>query len=405
MGFLKKTTHRSRSEKDNDSVLIVYLELMGDLAIFTLVLKEYRRFFEKTGKKITVLISRNAFLGEALDGYDVMCVDWKSFWRHPLSAVKIILRLWGKFGMVINACTHQDLFWSDVIALSIGAAMTVRLKGEAFWESICARYFFERHLFSSMRRHYSIIVDGGSVFQGERCITNVLWYHVALFKSVCGFVPQLIVPSLSVSTNDFPHALSQEMIRRIQAGNVAVFVVGSGAAYRNWPVERFLEVARWLQRRGYAIIFVGSQDDARVYSSRIPTDPLFVDLMGSTSPSELVSLIRSADFIVSNETGPLHIAIALGKPSVCILGGGHFGRCSLYGVPGMNQWVYKERPCFCDNWECGVIARANNDASPCIDAVAIDAVVRGLEAMLPYCRGGSRKTNGEISFDAHLFKS
>jgi len=50
-----------------------------------------------------------------------------------------------------------------------------------------------------------------------------------------------------------------------------------------------------------------------------------VDLMGKTSLPQLLDVINHAALVVSNDTGPAHLSIALGTPTLVIVGGGHFG--------------------------------------------------------------------------------
>ena len=55
-----------------------------------------------------------------------------------------------------------------------------------------------------------------------------------------------------------------------------------------------------------------------------PTFPAQVlDLRGKTALLDIPVIINSARLVIGNETGPIHLAIALGIPSVAIVGGGH----------------------------------------------------------------------------------
>ena len=48
------------------------------------------------------------------------------------------------------------------------------------------------------------------------------------------------------------------------------------------------------------------------------------DLTGQTTLPELLTLMKHAALVISNDTGPAHLSIALGVPTIVIVGGGHF---------------------------------------------------------------------------------
>jgi heptosyltransferase-2 len=101
--------------------------------------------------------------------------------------------------------------------------------------------------------------------------------------------------------------------------------INPGAAYgsaKRWFPERFAEVANWFLKdtEGSVVIFggKGEVDIAQEIDKLIPEDKLL--LAGKTSLRELVSLISECDVFVTNDSGPLHIAYAVGTPLVAIFG-------------------------------------------------------------------------------------
>jgi ADP-heptose:LPS heptosyltransferase len=101
-------------------------------------------------------------------------------------------------------------------------------------------------------------------------------------------------------------------------------------------------------------------------------------LSGKTTLQELAELIRGAEILISNETSAVHIAAAVGTNSVCILGGGHFGRFLPYPkhVKGARPIVAdKYMPCFNCNWKCEW-PHEPSGAVPCVTGVSIEQVLR-----------------------------
>lgn len=101
--------------------------------------------------------------------------------------------------------------------------------------------------------------------------------------------------------------------------------INPGAAYgsaKRWFPERFAQVANWfLKDTGGSVVIFGGKgevDIAQEIDKLIPEDKLLV--AGKTSLRELVSLISECDVFVTNDSGPLHIAYAVGTPLVAIFG-------------------------------------------------------------------------------------
>jgi len=77
-----------------------------------------------------------------------------------------------------------------------------------------------------------------------------------------------------------------------------------------------------------------------------------LNLAGKTSVLELVECMRACDLFLCPDAAPLHIATALRKPVVGVMGGGHFGRFYPWGDPGLSRVVNKHMECYGCNWEC-----------------------------------------------------
>ena len=98
-----------------------------------------------------------------------------------------------------------------------------------------------------------------------------------------------------------------------------------GARWDNkrWPVEKFAELVSLLAGRfpdtRFAIL--GSKEEkllGEIISSAEPSRCL--DLCGATSLPEMIEWIRLGDFMITNDTGPMHAAAALGKPAIALFG-------------------------------------------------------------------------------------
>jgi lipopolysaccharide heptosyltransferase II len=89
-----------------------------------------------------------------------------------------------------------------------------------------------------------------------------------------------------------------------------------------WPVERFAELVTRLQKEGPKIFFaIGTSKDRPVIKKlkQNAQAPIF-DLSGKLSLSMLGALLKRSVLLISNDSGPVHIATAVGRPAVSIFG-------------------------------------------------------------------------------------
>jgi lipopolysaccharide heptosyltransferase I len=96
------------------------------------------------------------------------------------------------------------------------------------------------------------------------------------------------------------------------------FGVGSRWMTKRWPPEHFAVLARKAQEyAGGTVLFVGSGEESSLAqaTARRLTRPVR-DLTGQTTLPQLAALLARATVMVANDTGPLHLAAALGRPVV-----------------------------------------------------------------------------------------
>jgi ADP-heptose:LPS heptosyltransferase len=83
---------------------------------------------------------------------------------------------------------------------------------------------------------------------------------------------------------------------------------------KRWPVARYAALARILAGRGIAPVVIGSGAE-RDLAAAIPDA---IDLVGRTAIADIAELARGAVIAVGNDTGPMHLATAIGCPSVVL---------------------------------------------------------------------------------------
>ena len=109
-----------------------------------------------------------------------------------------------------------------------------------------------------------------------------------------------------------------------------------GARWNNkrWPVEYFTELVRRLAGDDSNLRFaiLGSRADAALGERIAGAEPgRCLDLTGRTSLAAMIEWIRLSELLVTNDTGPMHVAAAMGKPIVALFGPTEARRTGPYG--------------------------------------------------------------------------
>ena len=134
----------------------------------------------------------------------------------------------------------------------------------------------------------------------------------------------------------------------------SIVVPGARWDTKRWPAERFGKVVSELNVRS---VIVGSGSDSKVAEiAKDNSGGKAISLAGKTTLKELIAIIKNARFMLTNDTGPMHIAAALQVPVYAV-----FGPTSdtLTGPYGTKKMVFKSDgdclPCFkkhCDTMKC-----------------------------------------------------
>jgi ADP-heptose:LPS heptosyltransferase len=124
------------------------------------------------------------------------------------------------------------------------------------------------------------------------------------------------------------------------------------------PADWFADVVNSLKFRNLQIVLIGSTADllicdevAKTMEKTSLAIPL-LNLTGKTSVRQMVECVKRCDMVLSQDTATLHVATALRKPVVGIIGGGHFGRFYPWGDPQLSRSANKPMDCYGCNWQC-----------------------------------------------------
>ncbi|MBN2678970.1 MAG: lipopolysaccharide heptosyltransferase II [Acidithiobacillaceae bacterium] len=133
----------------------------------------------------------------------------------------------------------------------------------------------------------------------------------------------LPAPRLMVDHAALAVTLQRLNIQNPGAGLVAL---APGAEYgpaKRWPVRHWISLARQLTQAGRPVWLFGSPKDTEITQAIAQAVPTVLDLGGRTSLTEVIDLLSLAEITVSNDSGLMHIAGAVGSRVIALYGSTH----------------------------------------------------------------------------------
>jgi heptosyltransferase-2 len=192
-----------------------------------------------------------------------------------------------------------------------------------------------------------------------------------------GANPEPLAPQLFVAPEEIEAAKKKFGLENISQ---PVFGLNPGAEYgpaKRWPVERFIAAAQEIQRRTNCvwISFGGKNDQAAVaqIQSAIGNRQSAINLAGQTSLRELMCVLKLCRVLLTNDTGPMHVAAALGTP-VVVPFGSTSPELTGPGLPGdpRHFLLKSDAPCSpCFLRECPIDFR-------CMNGISVERVVEAV---------------------------
>jgi len=152
---------------------------------------------------------------------------------------------------------------------------------------------------------------------------------------------------------------------------------GAGNIHKQWTTQGFVKIADWLASKGCQVIFVGSGRDLekiKAIMTRLSHEAH--NLGGSLSPGELMALFHMSSLFLGNDSGPMHLAAAMGTPVVGLFGPVDEGRWK----PLSNNSIVLRGEKACE--DCRNKRKDCNDF-PCITTLEPDKVKQAISELLP----------------------
>jgi heptosyltransferase-2/heptosyltransferase-3 len=193
-------------------------------------------------------------------------------------------------------------------------------------------------------------------------------------------------PSFAVTAGERQQAarlLHQTFGDDFANGPVIALHPGTGALLKNWTATRWAAVAARLQATVEArIVLTGGPDERELVAeiTSLVTEPV-LNLAGETTLGELAAVFERAALVLGGDSGPLHLAAAVGTPTLRVYGPTSTAVFGPWGDPERQRALVAGLPCqpcgFLVSPPCG----ATRDPA-CLQAISVEQVLAAVRAML-----------------------
>ncbi|HEX4803460.1 MAG TPA: glycosyltransferase family 9 protein [Myxococcaceae bacterium] len=116
---------------------------------------------------------------------------------------------------------------------------------------------------------------------------------------------------------------------------------GANWSTKRWPAPRFGELARQAMSAGYQVVVTGGKEEMRLGSEMAAVAPGIFDLSGQLDLKGLGGFIARCSAFVANDSGPMHMARALGVPTLAFFGSTDPGMFDFRG----HAFMFAGLPC------------------------------------------------------------
>jgi heptosyltransferase-1 len=303
---------RPASPPNAPAILIVRLGALGDIVHALPALAALRSMWPDA--RIDWLVdAKHVALVELVEGLDEIIPIRASRMRGPLGLRQTIGRLRARrYDIVLD---FQGLVKSALLAVASGARRVVGFPGNSLREP-AARFLYTE---TGGR-------DEGHVIDKNLSLVDAIGVRGSR-NSTPGGVPAWGRRWASRLKEAFPLRVMASPVpavaRRLAGGDERLVLMNPGAAWPNkrWPAERFAELARRIEARRAlrSLVLWGPREESLAATIERLSHGAAC-MAPATEVSDLVALARDAALMVSGDTGPLHLASAVGASIVGLYG-------------------------------------------------------------------------------------
>lgn len=314
-----------KEEPENQSVLVVKLDAIGDFIIWLDSAKEFRNLYP--GYHICLMCSAPCVEIAKATGFfdDIRTLNIRRFEGDNAYKKAMLNELHSVSYSVLIQTAYSRTVHMDMIAAAIPAGKKIGL--------VCdeTRTNLSRYITTGANRKKLDAIYDELIPVSDEWLMEVR-RNGELIRGLGRKDFQTAMPVLP-PTDVKDGVLPKE--------DYVVLFPGASTPKKMWAPANFAAIADYIaEKTGFSIYLCGGRDEAALYTQiadKARQKENLVDYFGKTSLLELAEVIRHARFVISNDTSGIHFAAATRTPSICILGEYNFGRFLPYDFDQTND--------------------------------------------------------------------
>lgn len=326
-----------------NNLLLIRLDAIGDSIIWMDSAKEYRRIYP--GKKITLICNSIWKDIAEVTGYfdEIIPLEIKRFNKNLIYRYEFLKDIKkNKYDKIISPSYSRTFFVSDWLVKNITADEKIGSVGD------CSNISSKQKKISDKWYTKLIEADSKEMFELERNAE---------------FIRNLLKQKYQANFSSIQFDYQRYSNKTVEKEKYCVIFLGASTLRRAYPIRKFIEVLKEIPEE-MAIVLCGNNGEKQLsvnFINCFEGKNQIINLVGKTNLIESLAIIKGAKLLIGNETASVHMAVAVKTPSICILGGGHFGRFMPYKLNKklteeerriLPRVVYEKMECFNCNWQC-----------------------------------------------------
>jgi ADP-heptose:LPS heptosyltransferase len=324
-----------RSVPESKEVILLRMDGIGDSVIFSGALKHIREAYSDT--KLTIVV--RPYVKSLYDScpYIDRLIEWnnKSFVWNPIYRLRFLWSISSTKVEVLLCPIWTKSAEVEEFLRTIECVEVVAFETYSDSKTIGRRAMFvsvPKTIYREIDRYVFFLKKIISTFQLSSILKTEIWLN----------------PKNSANIEKkYPNIKNRKYV---------AVVPGAGWVMRQWPAEKWilLLLTIQIQYKDYDFVLLGGIDD-RSLCEQIKekvNNQNIRNLCSYFNLNELAQVIKNSCLCIGEETGAIHIAAACEIPTICIMGGGHFGRFYPYGDLTKNIVVNRMMDCYGCDWKC-----------------------------------------------------
>lgn len=364
--FLKEffPSRHLKKDKDIKKILVIKFWGMGSIVLSTPTLRAIKKRFPHAEMTFLTL-KQNKSICESISYIDrILCLEVERFtvFLRSFTALAYLLGK-NKFDIVIDFEFFTN--FSSIITFLTRTECTIGFHTAKFWRTP----FYKKGVAFDHTKH---IVDIFLKMSQALGVTDSK--DITIEAPVISDETRKVVRGMLYSNK----ILKEDYVVCININTSSL------SEKRRLPMECFAEIVKWLlDYPQVQTILIGSKEDTDYvlgFLKRINFPSKIINFCGKTTIKELVALLEQSDLFIGNDSGPLHLAVAVGIKTISFFGP---ETPNLYGPRGNNHLVFYNdlycSPCL-NVYELKKTSR--NCGGECLKEIRASDVINAIEKFI-----------------------